>query len=183
MKKNFLIVLIALVLIGGGIWYVSQSQTGQSRLVAGESVSNWDFTGVYTGNTELEARAEAEIERLEGLFGEEGSSEYELYVSIANQYDLLGDGKKEYEYLNKALALDSERTGLAWNNLARLFEKLGAYKSALQAFDAAVAAQPSLQNQEARLDFLRTRMPENTAAIAQAEAQLRDTAGDLDFVE
>lgn len=180
MNKNILIIGIAIVVIAGGVWwYTGRSASYDFQFAEGESITSWDFQGAYTGNSEFEERARGEIARLKSLFGEEGYTDYELYVSIANQYGLLGDGKGEYNYLMKALAIDSEKTGLAWHNLGRLLERFGAYGSARVAYDAMVKAQPLIQYQTVRLEFLRTHVPEDTEAITAAETQLRSTTGEF----
>lgn len=180
-QYRFVIIgILAIVILGVGAWlYTSEPAMYPFELAAGEEIASWDFQGAYTGNQELEVRAEMEINRLKGLFGQEGYTDYELYVSIANQHGLLGDGKKEYDYLMRALAIDSENTGLAWHNLGKLLERLGSYQSARIAFDAMVKAQPVIQYQTVRLEFLRTHMPEDTEAIAAAEAELRATLGEF----
>ncbi len=141
-------------------------------LVSGETIASWDFSGSYKDGGQLEAKVRADITRLKGLLNSGTFTNYELYVSIANQYELLGDGKQEFTYLNYALAIDSTKTGLAWHNMGKLLERLGAYKSARVAYDRMLQAQPTSQYIRARLEFLQARMPEDTAAIAQAEADL-----------
>ncbi len=146
-------------------------------LVAGETVASWDFVGTHKDGGQLEAKVRADIARLNGLISTGEVSRYEVYVSLANQYHLLGDGGKEYEFLGYALAIDASHTGLAWNNMGKLLERLGAYKSARVAYDNMVKAQPTAQYLRARLEFLQAHMPEDTEAIAQAEAALAASSG------
>ena len=134
------------------------------ELSGGDVVTSWDFTGAYTGNSELEAKADADITRLTGLLGSGQYSDYILYVSIANQYDLKGDGKNELAYLRKALAEDPA-TGLAWNNIGQLFERLGAYNTARVALERAVLVQPIEQYKRALADFMALRFPSGSAAL------------------
>ena len=177
--KRIGILIVVVLLAAGAWWYATQPSAYTFPLASVESVSSWSFQGAYTGNPEFEARAEAETDRLLGLFGQEGYTDYELYVSLANQYGLLGDGKREYDYLMRALAIDSEKTGLAWHNVGKLLERLGALKTARIAYDNMVKAQSVIQYQTTRLEFLREHMPEDTEAIAEAEAQLQGTRGEL----
>ena len=144
----------------------------QFALVSGDAVASWNFTGSYKDGGTLEAQANAQVARLKGLLDSGTYTNYELYVSIANQYDLLGDGKNEYTYLNDALAIDSTKTGLAWHNMGTLLARLGAVKSARIAYDRMVTAQPTAQYIRARLEFLQAHMPEDTDAITQAQADL-----------
>ncbi|MDO8576377.1 MAG: hypothetical protein Q7R90_03610 [bacterium] len=146
--------------------------TYQFSLVPGEAVASWDFAGTHKDGGTLEAKVRADITRLKGLINSGTYTNYELYVSIANQYEMLGDGKQEFTYLNYALAIDSTKTGLAWHNMGKLLERLGAYKSARVAYDRMIQAQSTSQYIRARLEFLQAHMPEDTAAIAQAQADL-----------
>lgn len=141
----------------------------QFSLVSGETIASWSFADSYKDGGTLEASRYAEIVRLLKLLHTGTFTNYELYVSIANQYELLGDGGQEFIYLNKALAIDSTKTGLAWHNMGKLLERLGAYKSARVAYDRMVEAQPIRQYLVVRLEFLKARMPQDTGAIAQAE--------------
>ena len=141
-------------------------------LVPGDEPTSWYFVGTYKDGGQLEARANSEIARMKSLLNSGTYTNYEPYISLANQYELLGDGKQEYTYLNYALAIDSTKTGLAWHNMGKLLERLGAYKSARVAYDRMIQAQPTTQYIRARLEFLKARMPEDTDAIAQAEADL-----------
>lgn len=173
------IIVVLLVIAGGAWWYTSQPEMYQFEFAEGEKITSWDFQGVYTDNAELEERVQTEITRLKGLFGQEGYTDYELYVSIANQYELLGDGEKTYNYLRMALAVDAEHTGLAWHNMGKLLERFGLFESARIAFDAMVEAQSAIQYQTVRLEFLKTHMPEDTEAIERAQAQLDGTLGEF----
>lgn len=141
-------------------------------LVPGDEPVSWYFVGTYSDGGEFEARATSEIGRMKGLLNSGTFTNYELYVSIANQYELLGDGKQEYTYLNYALAIDSTKTGLAWHNMGKLLERLGVYKSARVAYDRMIQAQSTTQYIRARLEFLQAHMPEDTDAINEAQAAL-----------
>lgn len=168
----------ALILFGAGfgIWqatFTSSAPVYTIEIADGEYVASWDFKGVYSGNETLSEKARAEIMRLNGLIGSGEFTDYELYVSLANQYDLLGDGTNELVNLQKALAIDSERTGLAWYNTGVFFARFGVYKTARMAFERAVVAQPIPQYRMALLDFLKERFPGDTAAIQAEERALQ----------
>ena len=173
-KNRYTLVLIScialVVLAGIGVWYFTSGKSYQYSLAAGETISQWSFVGAYTGNSELEKRARDEISRLEGFVGKGPDTDYSYYISIANQYDLLGDGKSEYSYLQKALAIDALHTGLAWSNVAALFERLGALSSARDAYKRAANAQASPQYITAYLEFLTERFPHETSEIENAYA-------------
>jgi len=94
---------------------------------------------------------------------------YDLYISIANQYDLLGDGAKEFEYLNKALTIDSTTTGLAWDNMGNLLPKVGANLSARVAYRNAIKVQPIPQYAQDFYQFLLLKFPQDTADMTEAQ--------------
>jgi tetratricopeptide (TPR) repeat protein len=106
-----------------------------------DTIVSWDFVGAYANNAELSAKAYAEIARLTNLIGEGTYPDVNLYVSIANQYEMLGNGNQEYTYLELAIKADP-KSGLPWHNLGVLMEKLGATKPARIAYDKAVLLQP-----------------------------------------
>ncbi len=179
------VVAIVIVLAGGAYWYTQvtpdtvKSTEETFALAEGESIASWDFKGLYTGNTELEKKAQTDIVRLNGMFGTEGNTDYMLYVSIAGQYELLGDGAKEYEYLLRALAEDSKTTGLAWYNLGTLLVRLGALESARIAYTKASSAQPHVDQYPTRLlEFLTTYFPKDEKAIEEAYAGAKAVLGE-----
>ena len=162
-NKIVIAVAVVTIVVGIAVWksgyfghVPTNAPTYKIEMVDSEQVNSWNFKGAYT-TPELQAKANAEIKRLKSLFGTEKFSDYILYISIANQYDLLGDGGNELLYLEKALALDSTETGLAWQNAGQLFARLGAYKTARMAFERSVAAQPIQQYQQALDDFIKSR--------------------------
>jgi len=174
-NKNILIGIVAAALIAGGAWFLFGNQAHPLPVAEGDAISSWDFQGSYEGNSELEKRARDEIARSEGFLGGDQSganddpTDYILYVSIANQYELLGDGKTAYEYLGRALRIDSTKTGLALRNLGSLMERLGALNTARIAFARAVEAQPQIAEYHiARLSFLIKYFADDVAAIGAA---------------
>lgn len=147
--------------------------------LTGDRVVTWDFQGAYVGNSDLESRAKAEITRLSGQFGKGEYSDVALYVGIANQYELLGDGKQAYEYLGRAVREDTNVTsGLPWHNLGTLMERLGAYKTARVAYEKSTLIQPGWESWHyAYLEFLTSRMKEDTATIEKAFAAAEKNIG------
>jgi len=110
-------------------------------IAEGDNIASWNFEGAYADHPELVAKAEAEIRRLSDLIGEGTYPDVTLYVSIANQYELLGNGKQEYDYLGRAIMADPA-SGLPWHNLGVLMERLGALETARVAYERAVLLQP-----------------------------------------
>ncbi len=176
------VLLIVVAVLGAGAWYTTSVRTPIALAVQeGDSVSVWSWEGVYKDGGSLETRAKDEIARLEALIGTGEYPDYQLYIGIAQQYELLGEGKKAYEYLNKALAIDSTTTGLAWHNLGVLFVRFGAFNTARVAYAKAVEAQPEImQFHIARLTFLAQNFKEDAASIegafAEAQAEFGDAA-------
>ena len=176
-----LIATVAVLVITGLIWKGREASAPQPfvlEMVQDERVAAWNFKGAYTGNATLETRANAEIMRLTRLLGSKQYPDYTLYVSIANQYSLLGDGAHELAYLQKALAINSATTGLAWHNAGQLFARLGAYQTARMALEKAATAQPITQYQRAIVDFLLAHFPADTAAIKNVQQAMQDSLGE-----
>ncbi len=137
-------------------------------LAQGDRIASWTFKGAYAGNAELTAKAQSEIARLSVLLSTATSSKMILSVGVANQYELLGEGEKQYEYLERAVQADPEN-GLPWHNLGVLMERLGAFRTARAAYEKSTLVQPGLKFYHyAYIDFLITRMSEETLEIKKA---------------
>jgi len=154
-------------------------------IAKGDSIASWDFQGAYTNNPELIAKAEAEIARLLGLIGKETYSDAILYVAVANQYELLGDGEQEYNYLSRAIKEDNETTGLSWHNLGVLMERLGAFETARVAYEKAALIQPGLKEWHyAYFEFLTTRMKDDATDIEKEfAAAIKNLGQDSDILQ
>lgn len=181
--RKFALGAAVLIILGFGAWWMwGSSPAHPFPLVSGERIASWELEGSHKDGGELEAGARAEIARLEGMLGKGEEPDYILYVGIANQYHLLGDGKKEYEYLGRALTEDADKTGLAWHNMGQLLARLGALGSAKVAFESAIAAEPHIiQYNRAYIDFLRWYMPEDKEALTAAQAVLNSIPGEYSF--
>lgn len=146
-----------------------------------DTIQSWNFADAYTTNSELAEKASVEVNRLKDLVGKSKDiPDYQIYIQIAAQYELLGNGEKTYEYLNRAVAIDQFKTGLAWMNLGGLMEKLGAFNTARVAYAKAVEAQPDvIAYHIARLSFLTRHFSKDTIAVegafSEALAQFGDT--------
>lgn len=150
---------------------VSGNTLAAPSIAAGDVIASWSFKGAYADNAELMTKAGVEIARLLGLVGKETYTDLALYVAIANQYGLLGDGKQEYEYLGRAIKANTT-SGLPWHNLGVLMEKLGALQTARTAYENATLIQPEMKNyQLAYINFLIARLPSDTATIEEAFAE------------
>lgn len=142
--------LILPLILGGGV----PGGAGYS-VSKDDHISSWTWKGVYKDGAQREADVTKEISHLKDLLGKSGGAkDYDVYVGIATQYELLGDGKAAYQYLSKAITLEPKK-GLAYMNMGHLMEEMGAFATAHQAYDAAVLAEPnSPVFKSAQQDFL-----------------------------
>lgn len=130
-----------------------------AELSGDDAVTEWTWKGPYKDGGALEEQTEREIADLKSELGKKTYPDYQLLVGIAGQYELLGDGKNAYAYLEKAIQEDPKQ-GLAYINLGHLMESLGAYDTAKEAYDTAVKLEPSNQAYaQARAQFLAKRFP------------------------
>ncbi|MDO8566651.1 MAG: tetratricopeptide repeat protein [bacterium] len=151
-------------------------------LTDGDNIVSWNFKGAYTNNPELTAKAMAEINRLSSLLATATSSAMILSVSIANQYELLGDGKKQYEYLGRAIQASPEN-GLPWHNLGVLMERLGALKTARIAYEKSTLVQPEFKFYHyAYIEFLTSRTKNDVASIEEAFAFAEKNIGTTSYL-
>lgn len=148
----------------------------------GDSIASWEFKGAYTGNAELEAKAQSEIKRLSELLATATSSAMILSVGIANQYELIGDGKNQYDYLGRAIQASPDN-GLPWHNLGVLMERLGALETARAAHWNAALLNPQLAVYHyAYLEFLIQNMKNDTAGIEKAFAAAEESIGPKQYL-
>src|SRR3989344_6456096 len=179
------IVVIILILLAGGAWWYAQKDSFILPIASWDTVVYWNFQGARNDGGTLEESATKEIAHRQTLLGgdqtggEGNPTDYELYIGIANQYEGLGDGARAREYLEKALAIDSEKTGLAWHNLGNLMSRLGAKNTARIAYAKAVEAQPNIITYHlARIQFLMEHFASDTAAVDGAFAEANAKFGD-----
>lgn len=147
-----------------------------------DNIVSWDFKSVYADNPELVTKAQAEIERLSGLLVTATSSAMILSVGIANQYELLGDGTKQYDYLGRAIQASPEN-GLPWHNLGVLMERLGAFQTARRAYKQSTIVQPEFPLYHyAYLEFLIGNMKNDAVAIEKAFAAAERNIGKKQYL-
>ncbi len=170
--RNIILGLAAALLIVGGVWYYTQIKPKFTlELDSRDTIASWDFQGSHNDGGELEARVTTEMEKLQAALEDEATepTDYSIYVSMAGQYTLLGDGKNTLKYLEKALAIDSVKTGLAWHNVGVLMERLGALNTARTAYARAAESQSQIDAYHiARFNFLVKHFSEDKEAIDAA---------------
>ncbi len=151
-------------------------------ITEGDSIVSWNFKGAYTDAPELVTKAQNEIQRLSGLLSTATSSTMILSVGIANQYELLGKGKEQYDYLGRAVRAGMEN-GLPWHNLGVLMERLGAFKTARTAYEKSTILQPQFSLYHfAYLEFLIRNMKSNTTIIEKAFAVAEKDLGQVPYL-
>lgn len=147
-------------------------------IAKGDNIASWNFKGVYTDNPELVTKAKEEIKRLSDLIGKGTYTDMALYVGIANQYELLGEGSPEYDYLGRAIEAGGTASGLPWHNLGVLMERLGALETARVAYEKATLIQPEMKFYHyAYFEFLTTRMKEDAVRIEKEYAAALSNLG------
>jgi len=146
MKKAGISLGVAVVLIIAIVAAIQVGNKSQATftLVEGERPA-WDFEGSYETSGELTLRAETERERLETLLGSGEFPDYDIYVGIAQQHLLLGEGKKSYENLIIAVGENKARS-LAFMNLGGLLGKVGAPESGKTAYEMGLDRDDNVQN-------------------------------------
>lgn len=151
-------------------------------LASGDTITSWDFKGAYTGNSELVAKAESEISRISGLLPTATSSKMILLIAVANEYELLGKGKEQYDYLGRAVRADSGN-GLPWHNLGVLMERLHAYETARIAYKKAATLQPQFDLYHfAYIEFLIQNMKTRTDVIEDAFTAAEKSIGKVQYL-
>lgn len=154
-------------------------------IAKGDVIVSWDFVGAYTNNPELVAKADAEIKRITDLLGKGTYTDMAIYVGIANQYELIGDGKKQYDFLIQAVKVGGTTSGLPWHNLGVLMERLGALETARIAYEKSTLVQPQFKFYHyAYLDFITKQMKDDVVDIERAfTAANKYFATDADIIQ
>lgn len=153
-------------------------------IAKGDTIASWTFIGTYTTDPDLSLKATVEIIRLKDMVGKGAYPDTALYVGIANQYELLGDGKQGYDYLSRAIGEGGESAGLPWHNLGVLMERLGGLQTARVAYQKATLVQPSFKQWHfAYIEFLTTRMAGDVPTIEKAfTAAFKNLGQDADIL-
>lgn len=139
-----------------------------------DTLASWSFKGSHADGGTLERQVESQIASLKTKINETNPTVQEIYISIANDYELLGDGKSAYNYFLQALNSKQryeQEDGMAWAGLGDLMQTLHAYYTAATAYGNAVKADPGEPSfHVARISFLLSYLPKETALIDAAFA-------------
>ena len=181
-KKQWVMALIGTVVVVGvgfGGWYYVSHRVAPFPINSTDTISSWTFKGVYTGNDTLIAQAAADVEKLTALLGTGEYDDYDLYIGMGNDANLIGDGKTAYQAYNKAISIHPSK-GLAYANLAHLMDQLGAYSTAADAYAQAVAVEsPQLEYHVERLNYLTRQFPGDQEQLLAAFTDAHTQFGDM----
>lgn len=191
-RKKWRIGSLAVVVVIGvcaGVWYYAAHRASAAPafpINPQDTISSWNFKGAYSGNATLTQQALGDEAKITAELPTASSTKaYDLYISIGNDANLLGDGKQAYDAYDKAAALYPNQ-GLPYLNLGHLFDELGAYYTAADAYAKAVHVEPGvLEFDIERLTFLTQQFPHDSAmiqaAVKDAYSQFGDTAPVLEI--
>lgn len=153
--KKIIGIIVGIIFLGALVWGFALGPSPSSNgfaLSKGSLPSSWEFTGLYN-TPELTATVQKNIDSLKGKINEEGADMYDIYLSIAQQYALVGKGEEAYDYLLKAAKQDPGNS-LTFQTMGNLMESLKAYTAAEEAYKQATIVQPQiLQNHLALIGF------------------------------
>lgn len=149
---GYVVAVIALLALG---WFIFGGRVRPADTFAIDATllpTVWEFKGLYA-TPELALQAEKNIANLKEKLNESGADKYDLYVSLAQQYMLIGQGEDAYEYFVRAGDEDPGNS-LAFQTMGVLLESLGAQDAAEVALKQAVAVQSQIvQNHLALIGF------------------------------
>lgn len=195
-------VLAVIVSVAAGAWqYEHRSSVPGFPINSADRISSWSFTGAYTDDVVLVPQAKKDIARLQALLAARVCTEaeatstmesdstacnpydkYDLYIGMGNDYNLLGDGRAAYREYNRAVAIHLNK-GLAYMNLGHLFDELGAYQTAADAYAKATTVEAGqITYHIERLKFLTTRFPEDKERVLAALTDASNQFGDAPAV-
>ncbi len=179
-KKYWIVAGLAFIIAGSIAGYYDwQNRTLSTNLfpiAEGDAIMSWDFEGYLNDDGPREAEALQKIKELKNQLGK--NDDYSLYLSLAQKYDHLGDGKSSYEYLSRAIALDTLETSVAWHNMGVLMRKLGAYHTARIAHEQAVKIQPNISAfQISRVELMMYHFPKDTEGVEKAFKDAEELLG------
>lgn len=136
------------------------------RVAAGKAIA-WNYQGLIADEAG-KAKVLASIEQLGSQMKEAGADIYDLDLSIAQQYDRIGDGERAYRYLTYATVVNPAKA-LAFVNMGNLFAKIGSFEPAETALLIAVEKEPQFSYTHLALtSFYRLHMPTEIEKIEQS---------------
>jgi tetratricopeptide (TPR) repeat protein len=177
-KRQWIVAGIILVIAAGGFWYYTKTYVPTFPINPNDTIVSWSFKGAYTGNDALIQQANADIAHLTSLLGKGQYDDYDLYIGIGNDDNLLGDGSGAYQNYNRSIHIHPNK-GLAFVNLAHLMDELRAFRTAADAYAKAVTVEPKvLQYHVERLNYLTRQFATENALLSAAFSDVSKQFGD-----
>lgn len=175
-------VVVVLVILGIAWWYTRTPNL--FPVSASDNLTSWTIpVNVDATST---AAFKAQIATLKSYVGTTTYPTSDIYIGIANEYGLLGDGKSAYQYYLKALNASSTEA-VTYDNLGALFARLYATTTATRAYAKAIALDPSeALFQISYLNYLTQVAPQDAmtaTAFADAKTALGSTTPDFLITE
>jgi tetratricopeptide (TPR) repeat protein len=172
--------IIVIVIVAFAVWKYTQNAL-PFPVSASDHLTNWALPLPQDAASST-PRLSAQVSQFQAMLGGGTYPNETIYVGIANDDILLGDGKAAYLAYEKAIAASSS-DALAYDDLGGLFARLYATSSAERAYAKAVALTPSqLLFQLSYLDYLAEvapNAPATAAAFVSAKQVLGTTTPDL----
>ncbi len=107
-----------------------------------DSISSWSTNVIATAN--VKKQIQENIISLSSRIGSDKKNNYNVLIQIAQDYELLSDGKSAYSFYTLA-AKEKPSNGLAFSNIGNLMQTLGAYNTARKAYAESVKLSPSTE--------------------------------------
>lgn len=134
-----------------------------------DSITSWAVAGAYVADP---LSKQVDIAKLSSQIDSGAYPNYDLFVGIGQDYELIGDGHSAFTYYLRAVTTNPSR-GLAYDDIGNLMVRLGALHTARSAYIKAVTAEPSVSAYQFNyLDFLTAHDP-LAAATAKAFVSAR----------
>ncbi len=156
---------------------VTKSYLSALTIDSRDTIASWKLQ--ITESTTTKEKLQTQIKTLTGDIRKGHYSNFNIYTQIAQDYELLGNGKSAYDFYMLAAKVSPANNGLAWNNIGNLMEQLGAYHTARNAYAASVALSPKVEQfWVSYLNFLSVHetLAPTTAAVFSAAARATNSA-------
>ncbi len=119
----------------------ANARTKPFSLDTRDTIVSWELS---VGNGFSKNVIQTKIISLSEKIGKGIYPNYDIYIQIAQEYEMLGDGYNAYKFYLLATK-DKPQKALAFNNIGNLLARLGAYNSAHDAYIRATTLEPSVE--------------------------------------
>jgi len=179
--KKVLIIILVILITGSSYFFLKNNNVDKLNLSESE-ISSLNSAPVFYESESQKTAVNNVIEQYSADIGKNktGYADYYLYVSIAQQYMLLGEGENAMKYFYLAIKDDPERS-LPYSKAAGLLARAGLLDLAEQNYEKVVEVEPqSTNNYLELLDFLIKYRSNNTSKIQSYYTKARlETVDDV----